>query len=251
MQGAFGPYDAALVNGTAAHGEDYDDTFEGGPVHAGAVIVPAVLAVAEHRWPVGADVRARHRGRHRNDVPHEPRGARKRCTKRASIRPRCSARRRGSGSGRRRARPAAGEDRPRDRHRRQHGLGHHRISRRRQLDQANARRAAAAQSGIARRCWREAGFTGPRTVLEGEHGFLQGFAASKAPDFTPMLDGVGARWVLETHRVQALCLRNDDPALHRLRASARRAGVKPDDIVEHRSATSARASCTACGSRSR
>ena len=37
----------AFVNGTAAHGEDFDDTFEGGPVHAGAVIVPAVLAVAE------------------------------------------------------------------------------------------------------------------------------------------------------------------------------------------------------------
>ena len=37
---------AAFVNGTAAHGEDFDDTFEGGPVHAGAVIVPAVLAVA-------------------------------------------------------------------------------------------------------------------------------------------------------------------------------------------------------------
>src|SRR5882672_8829082 len=33
---------AAFVNGTAAHGEDFDDTFEGGPVHAGAVIVPAV-----------------------------------------------------------------------------------------------------------------------------------------------------------------------------------------------------------------
>src|SRR3954471_9745618 len=38
---------AAFVNGTAAHGEDCDDTFEGGPVHAGAVIVPAVLAIAE------------------------------------------------------------------------------------------------------------------------------------------------------------------------------------------------------------
>ena len=35
---------AAFVNGTAAHGEDFDDTFEGGPVHAGAVIGPAVLA---------------------------------------------------------------------------------------------------------------------------------------------------------------------------------------------------------------
>jgi 2-methylcitrate dehydratase PrpD len=38
---------AALVNGTAAHGEDFDDTFEGGPVHSGAVIVPALLAAAE------------------------------------------------------------------------------------------------------------------------------------------------------------------------------------------------------------
>src|SRR5438309_774818 len=28
---------AAFVNGTAAHGEDFDDTFEGGPVHAGTV----------------------------------------------------------------------------------------------------------------------------------------------------------------------------------------------------------------------
>ena len=45
---------AALVNGTAAHGEDFDDTFEGGPVHAGAVIVPAVLAACERHHPDGA-----------------------------------------------------------------------------------------------------------------------------------------------------------------------------------------------------
>jgi 2-methylcitrate dehydratase PrpD len=45
---------AALVNGTAAHGEDFDDTFEGGPVHAGAVVVPAVLAACERHRPDGA-----------------------------------------------------------------------------------------------------------------------------------------------------------------------------------------------------
>src|SRR5271168_5283591 len=38
---------AALVNGTAIHGEDFDDTFEGGPIHAGAVVVSAVLAACE------------------------------------------------------------------------------------------------------------------------------------------------------------------------------------------------------------
>jgi 2-methylcitrate dehydratase PrpD len=44
---------AALVNGTAAHGEDFDDTFEGGPVHAGAVVLPAVLAACERHNPDG------------------------------------------------------------------------------------------------------------------------------------------------------------------------------------------------------
>ncbi len=46
--GSYRPEDAALLNGTAAHGEDFDDTFEGGPVHSGAVVVPAVLAACEH-----------------------------------------------------------------------------------------------------------------------------------------------------------------------------------------------------------
>jgi 2-methylcitrate dehydratase PrpD len=45
---------AALVNGTAAHGEDFDDTFEGGPVHSGVVIVPALLAAGE-RYGLGND----------------------------------------------------------------------------------------------------------------------------------------------------------------------------------------------------
>src|ERR1700740_319255 len=44
---------AAFVNGTAAHGEDFDDTFEGGPVHTGAVVVPAVLAACERYNPDG------------------------------------------------------------------------------------------------------------------------------------------------------------------------------------------------------
>src|ERR1700724_2980924 len=45
---------AAFVNGTAAHGLDFDDTFEGGPVHAGSVIVPAVLAACERYSPDGS-----------------------------------------------------------------------------------------------------------------------------------------------------------------------------------------------------
>lgn len=45
---------AALLNGMAAHGEDYDDTFEGTPVHTGAVVIPAVLAACEAHGKSGA-----------------------------------------------------------------------------------------------------------------------------------------------------------------------------------------------------
>jgi 2-methylcitrate dehydratase PrpD len=50
----FSAASAAFINGTATHGEDFDDTFEGGPVHAGAVIVPAVLAACERHRPDGS-----------------------------------------------------------------------------------------------------------------------------------------------------------------------------------------------------
>ncbi len=46
---------AAIVNGTAAHGEDFDDTFEGGPVHSGVVMVPAMLAASERYKLSSAD----------------------------------------------------------------------------------------------------------------------------------------------------------------------------------------------------
>src|SRR4029453_15594768 len=39
------PVAAAAINGTAAHGEDFDNTFEGCPVHSAAVI-GRVLAIA-------------------------------------------------------------------------------------------------------------------------------------------------------------------------------------------------------------
>src|SRR5262249_62264570 len=44
---------AALINGAAVHGEDFDDTFEGGPVHSSSVIVPAVRAACERVGPDG------------------------------------------------------------------------------------------------------------------------------------------------------------------------------------------------------
>ncbi|ARO15814.1 MmgE/PrpD family protein (plasmid) [Ketogulonicigenium robustum] len=46
---------AALVNGTAAHALDYDDNFLPAISHASAVIVPALLAIAEQTQASGAD----------------------------------------------------------------------------------------------------------------------------------------------------------------------------------------------------
>lgn len=43
----YAPETAAMINGCAGHGEDFDDTFEGGPVHSSVVIMPAVLAACE------------------------------------------------------------------------------------------------------------------------------------------------------------------------------------------------------------
>lgn len=55
-RGRFDVASAALINGTAVHGEDFDDTFEGTPVHVGAVMVPALLAAAERRSLDGRDL---------------------------------------------------------------------------------------------------------------------------------------------------------------------------------------------------
>ena len=43
----FAPESAAAINGTCGHGEDYDNTFEGCPVHSGVVIVPALMAAGQ------------------------------------------------------------------------------------------------------------------------------------------------------------------------------------------------------------
>jgi 2-methylcitrate dehydratase PrpD len=45
---------AALVNGTAAHALDFDDNFDPPKAHASAVLVPAILALAEQEGASGA-----------------------------------------------------------------------------------------------------------------------------------------------------------------------------------------------------
>jgi len=42
------PADAALANGALAHALDFGDTFDAGPAHPNAALVPALLALADH-----------------------------------------------------------------------------------------------------------------------------------------------------------------------------------------------------------
>ena len=184
---------AAFVNGTAAHGEDFDDTFEGGPVHAGAVIVPAVLAVWERDGLEGADALA-----------GIAVGAELMC--RASL-----------------VAP-----------KRIHKAGFHPtavlgalgaaagVATAQRLSPAEVVNALgivgsmasgiieylaegswtkrlhpgwAAQSAIRAVDLARAGFIGPRTVLEGTHGFYQAFAHTSQGDWPKLTDGFGERWV--------------------------------------------------------
>jgi 2-methylcitrate dehydratase PrpD len=48
---------AALANGALAHALDFEDSYDGAPVHASAAAVPAALAIAQHRGGVsGAEL---------------------------------------------------------------------------------------------------------------------------------------------------------------------------------------------------
>jgi 2-methylcitrate dehydratase PrpD len=55
----------------------------------------------------------------------------------------------------------------------------------------------AAQAGIRAALMARGGFDGPRTVLEGDHGFYRAFAPSATPDFGPLLRDLGRTWLME------------------------------------------------------
>jgi len=220
---------AALVNGTAIHGEDFDDTFEGGPVHAGAVIVPAVLAACERH---GRDGKAALLG--------IAVGVETMCrlslvaptlTHKAGFHPTAVFGTMGAAAG-------VGAT-----------LG---LSPRQLVDAlGNAGSMAggiieylaegawtkrlhagwAAQAGIRAALLGRAGFSGPRTVFEGSHGFFYAFARTTAGDFAAVTDGFGTQWVTETLAFKPYpCGTMTHPYIDCARRLGRR--VRADDIVE-------------------
>ena len=220
---------AALVNGTAIHGEDFDDTFEGGPVHAGAVIVPAVLAACE-----------RHKRDGKAALLGIAVGVETMCrlslvaptlTHKAGFHPTAVFGTIGAAAG-------VGA-----------ALG---LSSRQLVDAlGNAGSMSggiieylaegawtkrlhagwAAQAGMRAALLGRGGFVGPRTVLEGSHGFFYAFARTTNGDFAAVTDNFGARWVTETLAFKPYpCGTMTHPYIDCARRLGRR--VKAGDVVE-------------------
>src|SRR6185295_18131703 len=187
---------AAFVNGTAAHGEDFDDTFEGGPVHAGAVIVPAVLALAEREKLQGKEVaqgialgvelmcraslvapKLIHKaGFHPTAVLGAMAAAAAGSTLLKLSQDQCV-----------NALGIAGSMASGIIEYLSEGAWTKRLH-----------PGWAAQSGIRAAELARTGFIGPRSVLEGTHGFYYAFARTAQGDWAKLTDGFGSRWVAES-----------------------------------------------------
>src|SRR6478736_1214754 len=221
---------AAFVNGTAAHGEDFDDTFEGGPVHAGAVIVPAVLAVCERHKPdgsaaffgiaVGTEVMCRLS----TVVP--------KAVHKAGFHPTAIFGAMGAAAGVSTA------------------LG---LSAKQLVDALGIAASMAsgiieylaegtwtkrlhpgwaAQSGMRAALLARGGFVGPRTVFEGVHGLFHGFAHTTQGDYAALTGDFGTRWVIDTLAFKPYpCGTMAQPYIDCARRLAAR-GIRAEDITE-------------------
>jgi 2-methylcitrate dehydratase PrpD len=224
------PWGAALVNGSIAHGEDYDNTYEGCPVHTGVVIVPALFAIGEARqlsaqhvalgMAVGIELMCRlgavaqkgvhSAGFHPTSVLGTPAAA-------AGV-------------------SAA--------------LGHDAAQTADALGIAGSLSSGiieyladgswtkrlhagwAAQSGIRAAELGGHGFRGPTTVFEGIHGLYKAFAPGLEPDFEALVSGLGERW--ESARIAFkpyACGTMTQPYIDCAVRLARR-GIRADQIEE-------------------
>ena len=192
--GSFDAFGASLVNGTAAHGEDFDDTFEGGPVHSGAVIVPAVLAACERerlggdRLLVGIAAGAEAMCRLSLVAP--------KATHNAGFHPTAIFGALASAAGvaaALRLTPDAAVSALGIAGSMASGIIEY-LAEGTWTKRMHA--GWAAQSGIRAALMARAGFVGPRTVFEGRNGVYRAFAPSVKPDFQPLLSGLGRQWVM-------------------------------------------------------
>jgi 2-methylcitrate dehydratase PrpD len=220
---------AAIVNGTAIHGEDFDDTFEGGPIHAGAVIVPAVLAACErHKLSgeaalYGIAVGVETMCRLSMVAPT--------LTHKAGFHPTAVFGAVGAAVGVGAAlklSPPQLVDALGTVGSMASGIIEY------LAEGAWTKRLHAgwaAQSGLRAALLGRAGFFGPRTVFEGVHGFFHGFANTTKGDFDAIAGDFGIRWVTETLAFKPYpCGTMTHPYIDCARRLAKK--VKAEDLVD-------------------
>lgn len=223
------PEAAAVINGTCGHGEDYDNTFEGCPVHTGVVIVPAMLAAAE-RYGLGpadiargliagievmcrlglvADKAVHKAGFHPTAVLGAMSSAAAVATALRLDR-----------TGIRNALGVAGSTAS--------GIIEY------LADGSSTKRLHAgwaAQAGMRAAALGAAGFTGPSTVFEGAHGFFHAFSSPRATDFAPLVDDLGTRWEASRLAFKPFaCGTMTQPYVDCAIDLARR-GIRPEQVV--------------------
>ncbi len=228
--GGYDGFGAALVNGTAAHGEDYDDTFEGGPVHSGAVVVPAVLAICEReglggdRLLVGIVTGAELMCRLSLVAPM--------ATHKAGFHPTAV-----FGAIAAAGAVAAALRLPRAAIASAIGIAGSMASGIIEyLAEGTWTKRMhagwAAQSGVRAALMARAGFLGPPTVLEGTHGLYRAFAPSVAPDFNPLITDLGTRWVMEAIAFKPYACGTMTQPFIDCAIRLAEAGVAAEDVVE-------------------
>lgn len=224
------PHDAALINGTTSHGEDFDNTFEGCPVHSGAVVVPAVFAAGEahglaaDRVALGIAAAM--------ELTNRLGAVAQKGVHSQGFHPTSVLGTMGAAFGVAVARGASA------------------VQIRDALGVAASMSSGiieyladgtwtkrmhpgwAAQSGLRAADMGIAGFRGPVSVFEGTHGLFKAFAPSVTPDFSILTDDLGLRWLAADVAFKPYaCGTMTQPFIDCAVRLARR-GIRPEDVAE-------------------
>ena len=183
---------ASIVNGTCGHGEDFDNTYEGCPVHSGVVILPALFAAGRAMRMTSQDVA---KGVVVGiEIANRLGAVAGRGVHTAGFHPTAILGTMAAAAG-----VAA-------------AMGQTRRQIQNSLGVAGSMAAGiieyladgswtkrmhagwAAHSGIRAAQLGAAGFKGPATVFEGVHGLYSAFAPTIEPDFSQLVDELGTNW---------------------------------------------------------
>jgi 2-methylcitrate dehydratase PrpD len=225
---AFGA--AAAINGTCGHGEDFDNTFEGCPVHSGVVVVPAITAAAE---AFGLDNAAVAKGIAVGmEIMCRLGLVAKKAVHSAGFHPTAILGTIGAAAG-----VAAAMNQKPQQVRDTLGVAGSMASGIIEYlaDGSWTKRMHAgwsAQAAVRAAMMGEAGFSGPGTVFEGIHGLFAAFAPSIEPEFGLLTNHLGSRWEMASVAYKPYACGTMTQPYIDCAVRLGRAGVKPSEIEE-------------------